>query len=153
MYDNYTCLHTGSSEDVHVHELYADGFTTSVQCAVTDIACITPLCMYIRYYAFCLASVPGLPHCVHVLIIRRRQTFWGRPGTEATFCCCSTVYIYSNECAVHVLYVHDLSMLTQALPTSLLLDCITLQYPHTVHMHVQYLAVHTVYAFYLNGQV
>ena len=114
---------------VHVHELCADGFTTSVQCAVTDIAYITPLCMYmyISYYAFCLALVPGLPRCMHVLIMRRRQTFWVRPGTEATFCC-STVYIYSDGCAVHALYTYTvMGVYTYTVMGVLYMHCIHIQ--------------------------
>ena len=55
----------------------------------------------------------------------------------------------TNRPGNEAMYVRDLSMLTQALPTLLLVDCITLQYPHTVHMHmhVQYFAVHIIYAY------
>ena len=53
----------------------------------------------------------------------------------------------TNRPGNEAMYVYDLSMLTQALPTLLLLNCITLQYPHTVHMHVQHLAVHIICAY------
>ena len=79
--------------------MYADGFTTSVQCDM-----IWTLYVLLSYAMHCL------PHCMHVLIIRRRQAFWGRPGTEATFCCCSTVYIYNTYTVMGVLYMHCMFM-------------------------------------------
>ena len=68
------CLHDVITMHVYVMRmLSARGLAVSIAPLSNSTPCTS-----------CVASVPGLPRSVRVLIMRRRQTFenWGRPGLK-----------------------------------------------------------------------
>ena len=116
------------------------------------------LYIHALYTGLGLASVPGLPRSVRVLIMRRRQTIKtcterGRPGTEASLGYGSTVHCIYMHCTLYTVYtctVHC-TLYIHALYT---VHCIYMHctlytvYTCTVHCIYMHCTLYTVYTLY-----